>query len=325
MPLVIEAKGLTRVYRGSTRRPAIRAVDGLDLQVAQGEVLGLLGPNGAGKTTMVRMLSCILRPTDGTARVAGYDIRERPGEVRAACGVSMESPGLYERLTAQEYLAFFARLCDVAEGHVLARVEEQLRAAALWDRRDDPLATFSKGMCQKVNIARALVHHPRLVFLDEPTSGLDVEAATAVREHIREMSQHAETTFVICTHTLPEAERLSHRIALMKAGRIVAAGAPEELKRRVFRADAFRIRLRQVLPHHREAVASLPGVAAVEVQDNVLAVHIPAAKEQTTREILRRLAESRADIISFGPEGPSLEEAYLHLLRQDKEKEEADE
>ena len=324
MSLVIEAKGLTRVYRGARRRAAIRAVDGVDLEVAQGETLGLLGPNGAGKTTIVRMLACILRPTDGTARIAGHDIHERRREVRAACGLSMESPGLYERLTAREYLTFFARLYDVAEGRIPARLEEQLRAALLWDRRDDLLATFSKGMRQKMNIARALVHHPRLVFLDEPTSGLDVEAATTVREHIRDMSRDAETTFVICTHNLSEAERLSDRIALMKAGRIVAVGAPDELKRRVPRADAFRIRLRQVLPHQREAVASVPGVAAVEVEDNVLVVHIPASKEQVTREILRRLAESGADVVSFGRDDPSLEDAYLHLLRQDAEKEGGD-
>lgn len=318
----IETRSITRVYQTSGKRPAIRAVDAVDLEVAQGQVLALLGPNGAGKTTMVRMLSCLLRPTEGTARVGGNDIREKPERVRALCGISTEAPGLYERLTAGEYLAFFARLYGVSDKEVSARVEEQLRAAGLWSRRQDLLATFSKGMRQKMNIARALVHRPRVVFLDEPTSGLDVEAAGEVRDHILEMSQDADTTFVICTHNLPEAEGLCDRIAVMNQGRILATGAPEELKRRLFGERVCRVRLRQVLPHYLGAVASLPGVAEVQVEDNGLVIHIDAGEEETNPQIIRRLVESGADIIAFVGEGRSLEEVYLHLMRQDAQEEE---
>lgn len=322
MSPAIETRGITRVYRSPGKRPAIRAVDGVDLEVAEGEVTALLGPNGAGKTTMVRMLSCLVRPTEGTARVGGNDIREKPEKVRALCGISTEAPGLYERLTASEYLAFFAHLYGVSDKKVSARVEEQLLAAGLWDRRDDLLATFSKGMRQKMNIARAVVHRPRVVFLDEPTSGLDVEAAGAVRERILEMSQGTDTTFLICTHNLPEAERLCGHIAIMSQGRIVATGAPQELKRRFFGKRVFRVRLRQVLPQYRDAVASLSGVADVQVQDNGLVIHLDAGEEETNPQIIRRLVESGADIIAFVGEGRSLEEVYLHLMRQGAQEEE---
>jgi len=317
MASVIEAKALTRVYRGSRKRPTIRAVDRVDLQVGEGEVVALLGPNGAGKTTMVRMLSCLLRPTEGTAAVCGQDIRERPGAVRGLCGVSMESPGLYERLTAERYLAFFARMYGVPEGQTADRVKSQLTAAGLWERRGDLLGGFSKGMRQKMNIARALLHRPRVVFLDEPTSGLDVEAASAVRQHIQELSQDAETTFLICTHNLPEAERLCHRIAVMNHGRIVASGAPEELKRRLFGGRGYRIRLRRSLPRYGDLVRALAGVEQVELDDSGLLVRISAPEQEVNPVIARRLVEAGAEIISLAAEGHTLEDVYMRLVRDD--------
>ena len=321
MPFAIEASGLTRIYRGSRKRSAVRAVDKVDLQVEQGEVVALLGPNGAGKTTMVRLLACLLRPNEGTARVAGHDIRKEPEKVRAVCGLSTEAPGLYERLTAVEYLTFFARLYSVPEREMRPRIEAELQAAELWERRDDRLATFSKGMRQKVNMARAVLHRPQVVFLDEPTSGLDVEAAGVVREHILAMHEKQETTFLICTHNLPEAERLCTRIAVINQGRIVATGAPEELKRRLFGEQVFRVRLRAVSSGHREAVGSLPGVARVEADGSGLLIHLAAPEEEVNPAIIRRLVESGAEVISFASEGRSLEEVYLRLVHQENEKE----
>lgn len=316
---MIEATGLTRVYRGSRKREAIRAVDRVDLQIEEGEVVALLGPNGAGKTTMVRLLTCLLGPTDGTARVCGRDIREESSAVRAVCGLSTESPGLYERLTAEEYLTFFARMYAVPEGEIPGRVQAQLSAAGLWDRRADRLGGFSKGMRQKVNVARALVHRPRVVFLDEPTSGLDVEAARSVRQHIQELSQDAETTFLICTHNLPEAERLCSRIAVMNHGRIVATGAPEELKRRLFGGREFRVRLREALPRYQEAVRVVPGVESVGLDGDGLLVRIAAPEEEVNPVIVRRLVEAGANVVSFASAGRTLEEVYLRLVHQEDE------
>ena len=315
----IEAHGITRIYRGSRKRVEVRAVDRVDLRIEQGEVVALLGPNGAGKTTMVRVLACLLRPTDGAASVCGYGIREQPDTVRAVCGLSTETPGLYEQLTAAQYLTFFARMYLVPEREIAPRVDDQLRSAGLWDRRADRLGTFSKGMRQKINIARALVHRPRVVFLDEPTSGLDVEAARSIREHIQELSQDADTTFLICTHNLSEAERLCGRIAVMNRGRIVATGSPQELKDRVFGGRALRIRLRQALPQHRDLVASLPGVEQAELENSQILARLSAAEEEVNPGIVRALVAVGADIISLSTEGRSLEDLYLRLVHSDSE------
>jgi len=319
VPSAIEIKGLTRVYRGSRKESEIRAVDGVDFDIAQGEVVALLGPNGAGKTTLVRMLSCLLRPTSGSARVGGHDLRESPEKVRANCGLSTEASGLYERLTARQYLTFFARLYGLADGDASTGAEKQLRAADLWDRRNDPLATFSKGMRQKINLARAVAHRPRVVFLDEPTSGLDVEAAGSIRQLILEMSQDGETTFLICTHNLPEAERLCGRIAIMRRGRVLVSGTPDELKRRLVGNHVLRVSLRKALPRHCQAVVSLPGVAEASLEGNQLVLQITADQDHTNPQIVRRLVESGADIIAFVGETRSLEDVYLHLVRREAE------
>lgn len=318
MPAAIETKDLTRVYHGSRKRPSVRAVVGVGLEVEQGEVVALLGPNGAGKTTMVRMLACLLRPTTGEAWVGGHDVRTEANAVRALCGVSMEAPGLYDRLTAEQYLTFFARMYGVSSAEIAPRVEQQLGAAGLWERRDERLGTYSKGMRQKINIARALLHRPRVVFLDEPTSGLDVEAARTVRDHIQEVSQDEATTFLICTHNLPEAERLCHRIVVMNDGQVVAVGAPEELKRRLFGARAFRVELRRALPTHQEVAASAPGVAAVDVEGDALVVHLNGEEEAVNPEVVRRLVQSGAEIISYAPVGRTLEDVYLRLVHQEQ-------
>jgi ABC-2 type transport system ATP-binding protein len=321
--IVIRASGLTRVYRGTRKHAQTRAVDGIDLEVKRGEVVALLGPNGAGKTTLVRMLACLLRPTAGTATVCGHDISENPSAVRAACGISTESPGLYEQLTAEEYLTFFARMYAVPEDQIAGRVEQHLRAADLWERRSDRLATYSKGMRQKINVARALVHGPRVVFLDEPTSGLDVEASRAVRQHIHDLSRSADSTFLICTHNLPEAERLCDRIAVMNRGRITATGSPEELKNRILGGKALRVRLREMSPRYLDAARGTPGVVSVVAEDNQLVIHPNGLEEDVNPGVVRALVSAGADVISVAGEGRTLEEVYLRLVRDEAETVEA--
>jgi ABC-2 type transport system ATP-binding protein len=313
--VIIHAEGLTRRFAAQGKQPAAVAVDHVDLEVEEGEVLGLLGPNGAGKTTLVRMLSCLLCPSEGEASVAGFSIRRQAQEVRQVCGVTTESPGLYDSLSPLEYLRFFAHLynCDAKQSE--ADIRRLLEMAELWERRQERLGTFSKGMRQKVNIARALIHRPRVVFLDEPTSGLDVEAALAVREHVLELRDRADVTFMICTHNLPEAERLCSRLALIAHGRLQAVGTTAELRRAHAGERGVRVRLRGPVAPFAAAAAGVPGARAVSEEENGLVVDLESPEEQTP-ELVRALVHAGAEIQEVARRESSLEDIYLDLMRR---------
>ena len=210
-PVMIRATGLGRSFG------ELWAVRGMDLEVLRGEVLGLLGPNGAGKTTTVRMLTALIAPSEGHASVDGLDVVGEPEGVRARVGILTETPGLYDKLTATANLEFFGRLYGLDAETRAARIERYLRLFSLWDRRDDVAGTFSKGMKQKLAIARALLHEPAVVFLDEPTAALDPEAAYVVREAIESMRRQGRT-IVLATHNLDEADRLCDRVAFVRGG-----------------------------------------------------------------------------------------------------------
>ncbi len=204
---------------------SLTAVDGLSIEVHKGELYGILGPNGAGKTTVVRILCGALKPTEGAVKVNGLDMRERPLEVKAMLGYLPEEPNFYERLTARELLKFFSRLYDV--GHE-GRVDELLDMVGLLERGDSKIATFSKGMRQRLAIARSLLHDPSVLVLDEPTMGLDPESARSVRDFIAE--QRGKKTILMCTHYMNEAEELCDKIGVMNKGRLMAEGTAETLK-----------------------------------------------------------------------------------------------
>jgi ABC-2 type transport system ATP-binding protein len=314
--VIIEARGLTRRFATPGKQPPAVAVDHVDLEVREGEVLGLLGPNGAGKTTLVRMLSCLLRPSDGEGMVAGFSIRAQAAEVRRVCGVTTESPGLYEHLSPLQYLRFFARLYDCDRRQSDADIERLLQMAGLWNRRDERLGTFSKGMRQKVNIARALIHRPRIVFLDEPTSGLDVEAALAVREHVLELRDREEVTFMVCTHNLPEAERLCDRMALITHGRLAAIGTAAELRRAHSGGPGVRVRVRDADMRFAEIAGSVPGARGVSREDGAFLVDLEAPEEQTPA-LVRALVHAGADLLEVSPREVSLEDLYLDVMRGD--------
>jgi sodium transport system ATP-binding protein len=214
---------------------AVKAVDGVSFSARDGEVLGLLGPNGAGKTTTMRLLATVLRPTSGTARVDGHDLLREPEAVRAAVGILPENWGLYGRLTPREHLRYFGRLYRQDGARLDRRIAELIGALDMGeyaDRRCDP---FSKGMKQKVALARALIHNPKTMLLDEPTSGLDVMSARGVRDLIRRFRDEGRCV-LLSTHLLAEAERLCDRIAVIQRGRIIALGTPDELRRQTGQA-----------------------------------------------------------------------------------------
>jgi ABC-2 type transport system ATP-binding protein len=226
MKVMIHTDKLTKVYGKSG---SIKAVDDLNLEVYEGETFGLLGPNGAGKTTTVRLLNCIIKPTSGSAKVNGYDILREDMNVKKNTGLLAESPGLYEKLSAYEFLEFMGALYDVPNKILPERINSLLRLFGLSDRRDDLLEGYSRGMKQKVLIAAALIHDPPLLFFDEPTSNLDPAAALMVKDLIKSLVSSAGKTIFICSHILPVVEELCNRIGIINQGKLVALGTVEDI------------------------------------------------------------------------------------------------
>ncbi|MES2154042.1 MAG: ABC transporter ATP-binding protein [bacterium] len=224
MPYAIEARHLARHFGD------VKAVEGLDLQVPQGSIFGFLGPNGAGKTTTLHLLLGIVAPTAGSAQVAGFDVGTAPGEVRRRCGALLEHNGLYERLSARENLDLHGRMHRMDAADRAQRIRELLDQLGLWERRDDNVGTWSRGMKQQLAIARTLMHRPSIVFLDEPTAGHDPQAAAALRAQLPELVRQDKTTIFLTTHNLHEAEQVCDRVAVIRAGRLLAVGPPGELR-----------------------------------------------------------------------------------------------
>jgi ABC-2 type transport system ATP-binding protein len=293
----------------SKRFGEISAVQDLTLSVGQGEIFGFLGPNGAGKTTTIRMLGALIRPTSGTARVGGFELGKQDTQIRRKVGILTESPGLYDRLSAERNLAFFAELYDVED--VAGQVERYLRMLGLWERRAEPAATFSKGMRQKLAIARALLHEPQVLFLDEPTSGLDPEMARLVREFIAELKVEGRSIF-LCTHNLDEADRLCDRIAVFN-GRLLALDTPAALRGQLYERTVV-FHLVQVKPEMASLVQAFPFVRKVEVIDTKLVVSLDNP-ETNNPVILRSLVEAGADVQFVGELRRSLEDVYLRLIQ----------
>lgn len=225
-PAMIHTRDLSRTFG------QVKALDGLDLDVPAGIVFGFLGPNGAGKTTTIRVLLGLLEPTAGRADVLGFDTRRGGDDIRRQSGALLEHTGLYERLSAQDNLDFYARVWGLDARRRESRIKELLGPLGLWDRRHETIGTWSRGMKQKLAVARAILHKPALLFLDEPTAGLDPVAASAIREDLGRLVEREGVTVFLTTHNLAEAERLCQRVAVIKQGRLLAVGHPEELKSR---------------------------------------------------------------------------------------------
>ncbi len=230
---MILTEGLTKYFND------FLAVHDVDLHVRSGEVLALLGPNGAGKTTTIRMLTTVLRPSRGTARVAGFDVLSNPGEVRSAVGVLTEDHGLYDRMHLVEYLDFFGQLYGMAEQDRKNRIEYLLGKFGLLDAKKRQIGKFSKGMRQKLSLARSLLHSPPVLLLDEPTSAMDPASARLVRDAIKTLRSE-ERAIIVCTHNLAEAEELADKIAIIRAGAIIAHGTASELKQQLLGPGEYR-------------------------------------------------------------------------------------
>jgi len=223
MKIVIQTEKLSKCYGN------IKAVDELDLKVFEGETFGMLGPNGAGKTTAIRLLNCIIKPTSGTATVKGHDILREGEGVKRITGLLAESPSMYEKLSAYEFLEFVGALYGVPGDVLRQRADDLLKLFGLHERRDYLLEGYSRGMRQKVLIAAALVHDPPILFLDEPTSNLDPSAARMVKDLIEQLTKRADKTIFICSHILPIMEEMCDRIGIINRGKLVALGTVDEI------------------------------------------------------------------------------------------------
>ncbi|MFN2303172.1 MAG: ATP-binding cassette domain-containing protein [Anaerolineales bacterium] len=308
---MINTQGLTKIFK-IKKAADIPAVMDLTLSIAEGEVFGFLGPNGAGKTTTVRMLTSLIGPTSGSAQVNGYDIQQEGQQIRRSVGILTESPGLYEGLSAYRNLSIYANLYDVSD--VDGQVSKYLRMLGLWSRRDDPAGSFSKGMRQKLAIARALLHEPQVLFLDEPTSGLDPEAAALVRSFIEELRGQGRTIFM-CTHNLNEADRLCDRIGIFKT-HLIEVDSPENLRKKHFgRKVVFHLRV--LNPAWMAMVSALPGVNEVQSLDQKLVVGLEEP-EKLNPEIIRLLVAQGADVQFVGELRHSLEDIYLQTIQENQ-------
>ena len=285
------------------------AVDNLNLEVSEGEVFGFLGPNGAGKTTTVRMLTSLIGPTTGTATVNGYHIGTQDTEIRRSVGILTETPGMYDNLSAEFNLEIYANLYEVKDPK--GQVEKYLRMLGLWERRQDEAGTFSKGMKQKLAIARALLHEPRILFLDEPTAALDPEASHLVHDFISDLRKEGRTIF-LCTHNLDEADRLCDRVGVFKT-HLLVVDTPANLRSQLFgRRVVFH------LANSNETIASmvraLPFVREAKVVENKLLVNLDDP-EAHNPEIIRVLVGAGADVRFVGELRHSLEDVYLQLVK----------
>jgi ABC-2 type transport system ATP-binding protein len=300
---MIRTENLTKKFN------QVIAVEQLNLEIHPGEVFGFLGPNGAGKTTTVRLLTTLIAPTSGKAWINGLMIGKNDTKIRQCVGVLTETPGLYDNLSAEYNLSLYANLYQVKDHK--GQVEKYLRMLGLWERRHDVAGTFSKGMKQKLAIARSLLHEPPLLFLDEPTSSLDPEAALLVRDFISELRKQGRTIF-LCTHNLDEADRLCDRIGVFKT-HLLVLDTPDRLRSQLFGRQIV-FHLRQADAKIGQAIAALPFVHDLQVIGNKLLTTIENP-ELNNPHIIRVLLSLGADVQFVGERRHSLEDVYMQLIK----------
>jgi len=293
----------------------LKAVDGVSFRIKKGEIVGLLGPNGAGKTTTVRMLACIIPPTEGTATVGGYEIRKEQFQIKRIIGLLPENPSLYERLSAVENLDFYAKLYDVPKSVKVRRSEELLAFFGLSERKHDKVGTYSKGMKQKLALVRTLIHDPEILFLDELTAGLDPATAREVREAIRGLAKKERRTIFLCSHNLAEVEKLCTKVIIINAGRIVGEGPATESEKMLKRKTPYRveIRLGKITRRIVKKLQRLDCTKGLRVLSNNRLV-IELIEDKSIPQIIKEITREGGEIFSLTPLKTTLEDVYLKLV-----------
>jgi len=315
---MIRTENLSKTFGGNKKQPPIHAVEGLTLDIKQGEVFGFLGPNGAGKTTTVRMLCALIGPTSGRAWVNNYAVGEQNQQVRASVGILTEQPGMYDRLSAEKNLTIYAKLYGVTD--VPGQVEKYLRMLGLWERRRDPAGSFSKGMKQKLAVARAILHEPATLFLDEPTAALDPEASKLVRDFVEELKTEGRTIF-LCTHNLDEADRLCSKIGVFRQ-RLIKVDTPSRLKTAVF-GRQVEFRLKQAEASLVDMVRRFDFVKQATLEDKRLLLGLDNP-EESNPIIVKALVEAGLDVQFVGEVRHSLEDVYFSLINNGHNRQEVE-
>jgi ABC-2 type transport system ATP-binding protein len=308
--LAVETQELTRTFGD------LRAVDSVSLRVPRGTIFGFLGPNGAGKTTMIRLLLGLLEPTSGQARVLGFDVRTQADQVRQRTGALLEHSGIYERLSAEDNLEFYGRVWHIPPGERRARIKDLLTHLGLWERRAEAPSKWSRGMKQKLAVARALLHRPDLIFLDEPTAGLDPVAAAALRDDLAGLAASEGATVFLTTHNLAEAEKLCGLIGVIRQGRLLAVDSPAGL-----RAQGSQPRLEIVGRGLGPGVLSLlrqrPEVRSAEIEDSRLMIELNG--DTAAAPLVSLLVAAGVEVEEVNKQKESLESVFLTLMREDEE------
>jgi ABC-2 type transport system ATP-binding protein len=306
---IIRTEGLTRVF------DRVCALDGVDLEVPPGIVFGLLGPNGAGKTTMIRLLLGLLEPSGGRASVFGHDTKHEPGAIREKSGALLEHHGLYERLSAEDNLEFYGRVWRLGPAARRERIRELLEPLGLWERRGEPVGRWSRGMKQKLAVARALLHRPALLFLDEPTAGLDPVAAAALRDELETLVSREGVTVFLTTHNLADAERLCQRVAVVKQGRLVAVGHPDELKARS--ATRVEVTGQGFTEELIERLGRQPGVVRAALKNGRIVLDL-SPDSAGAAPLVTLVVQSGAAIEEVRKDKGSLEDVFLTLMEEER-------
>ena len=307
--IAIRIENITRDFE------TVRAVDGLSLEVPSGIIFGFLGPNGAGKTTTINLLLGLLEPTSGRAEVLGFDTRTQANEVRTRTGALLEHPGLYEQLSAEDNLEFYGRIWRMPATERQARIKELLTHMGVWERRKERVGTWSKGMKQKLALARAMLHRPPLVFLDEPTVGLDVVAATAVRDDLEALAAREGVTVFLTTHNMAEAEMLCSQVAVIREGELVAIGHPDELRARAG-GPRLEIMGRGFDDNVLNLLRAHPDVVAAEVQNEHMTIDLREGVDAAP--LVNLVVNSGVQIEEVHRGRASLEEVFLTLMEEER-------
>jgi ABC-2 type transport system ATP-binding protein len=305
---IIEVKNLTKTFNKFT------AVDDISFNVKKGEIFGLLGPNGAGKTTTLRMLSTLARPTKGTATIGGYDIVEKDTEVRKLIGIVSEKMIMYNRLTARENLWFFGSLFNIPKEVLTKRIDELLELVQLTQWKNAQVGTFSTGMRQRMNVIRALLNMPQVLFLDEPTLGLDPQSSVEIRDFIIKLNQENDTTIIITTHMMVEADLLCDRIGIMDHAKIVALDTSTNLKKMISGADTtiLKLEIGNLSPDIIEAIRACKCTDAVS-QENSTHLRIIAHGDEAFDSVIDAVRAKNGNINSMENLQPTLEDVFLHI------------